>query len=59
MPNDFRLRSAYGCGLDWPVAYEDLEPFYGQDEDEIGVSADPTETLGSPRSRPYPMPAIP
>jgi choline dehydrogenase-like flavoprotein len=60
VPNDFRLRSAYGCGLDWPVAYEDLEPFYGQAKDEIiGVSADSTETLASPRSTPYPMPAIP
>jgi glucose dehydrogenase len=59
VPNDFRLSTAYGRGADWPVAYDDLEPFYSQAEDEIGVSGDSNETLGSPRSKGYPMPAIP
>ena len=59
VPNDFRLSTAYGRGVDWPIAYADLEPFYGQAEDEIGVSGDSDETLGSPRSTGYPMPAIP
>ncbi|MBK5197679.1 MAG: GMC family oxidoreductase [Methyloceanibacter sp.] len=59
VPNDFRLSTAYGRGLDWPVTYDDLEPFYSQAEDEIGVSGDANETLGSPRTTPYPMPAIP
>jgi choline dehydrogenase-like flavoprotein len=58
VPNDFRLSTAYGRGLDWPVTYDDLEPFYSQAEDEIGVSGDANETLGSPRTTPYPMPAI-
>jgi choline dehydrogenase-like flavoprotein len=59
VPNDFRLSTAYGRGVDWPIAYADLEPFYGQAEDEIGVSGDSEETLGSPRSTGYPMPAVP
>jgi choline dehydrogenase-like flavoprotein len=59
IPNDLRLSSAYGRGVDWPIGYADLEPFYGQAEDEIGVSGDSAETLGSPRSTGYPMPAIP
>ncbi|AWM88766.1 GMC family oxidoreductase [Microvirga sp. 17 mud 1-3] len=59
VPNDFRLKSLYGRGLDWPVSYADLEPFYGEAEDEIGVSGDSAEPLGSPRSRAYPMEAIP
>lgn len=59
VPNDLRLSTAYGRGVDWPIAYADLEPFYGQAEDEIGVSGDSDETLGSPRSTGYPMPAIP
>jgi choline dehydrogenase-like flavoprotein len=59
VPNDLRLSSAYGRGVDWPIAYADLEPFYGQAEDEIGVSGASDETLGSPRSTGYPMPAIP
>ncbi len=59
VPNDFRLCGAYRCGADWPITYEDLEPFYSEAEDEIGVSGDSTEALGSPRSATYPMPAIP
>ena len=41
------------------ITYDDLEPFYSQAEHEIGVSGDSGDTLGSPRSAPYPMPAIP
>ncbi len=59
LPNDFRLRTAHGRGVDWPIAYADLEPFYGQAEGAIGVSGDSAETLGSPRSTDYPMAAIP
>jgi choline dehydrogenase-like flavoprotein len=59
VPNDFRLNAAYGRGIDWPLGYDELEPFYGQAETEIGVSGDSAETLGSPRSNLYPMPAIP
>ena len=59
VPNDFRLATSYGRGVDWPVSYDDLEPFYGQAENEIGVSGDSGETLGSPRSGAYPMPPIP
>ena len=59
MPNDFRLRSKYGVGVDWPITYEELEPFYWQAEFELGVAGVDSPDLGAPRSRPYPMPAIP
>jgi choline dehydrogenase-like flavoprotein len=59
VPNDFRLKSTYGQGVDWPISYDDLEPFYGQAEDEIGVSGDSASDLGSPRTAPYPMGEIP
>ena len=59
LPNDFHLASAYGRGHDWPVTYSELEPFYGEAESEIGVAGDSNGTLGSPRSTPFPMPAIP
>jgi choline dehydrogenase-like flavoprotein len=59
VPNDFRLYSAHGRGIDWPIDYAELEPFYGAAEQEIGVAGDSDEALGSPRSAPYPMPAIP
>ena len=47
------------AGVDWPIAYDELEPFYGEAESEIGVSGDSAEPLGSPRSAAYPMPPIP
>ena len=61
LPVDFRLRSTYGVGRDWPIGYDDLEPYYQQAEDAMGVAGpDPSaEDLGSPRSAPYPMPPLP
>ena len=34
------MRSRFGQGADWPLTYEELEPFYHEAEREIGVSAD-------------------
>jgi glucose dehydrogenase len=60
LPNDFRLRSLYGVGRDWPIGYDTLEPYYGQAESELGVSGPNDGTItGSPRTRPYPMEAAP
>jgi choline dehydrogenase-like flavoprotein len=59
LPSDFRLKTLYGVGLDWPLAYEDLEPWYLEVEREIGVAGDPDDDLDSPRSAPYPLPQIP
>lgn len=38
VPNDFKERSTYGHGVDWPISYEDLKPYYEMAEREIGVS---------------------
>jgi choline dehydrogenase-like flavoprotein len=59
LPNDFRLRSLYGVGVDWPLTYDQLEPWYLDAEREIGVAGDPNDDLGSPRGGPYPLPPIP
>ena len=59
IPDDFRLRSQFGVGVDWPISYEDLEPWYCAAEHELGVAGDPDARLDAPRSRPYPLPAIP
>ncbi|MDR2038553.1 MAG: GMC family oxidoreductase [Bacteroidales bacterium] len=63
MPEDFKLKSIYGhvegSSLeDWPVTYDDLEPYYEKAEWEIGVSGDETNPFAGPRNRPYPMPAF-
>ena len=58
-PEDFRVRSLYGVGTDWPIDYDELEPFYQEAEERIGVSGEQGPGELDPRSSPYPMPAIP
>lgn len=53
VPNDFRIHSLYGVGKDWPIDYDDLEPYYQEVEEIMGVGGS-TET-GSPCSKPFPM----
>ncbi|MFN2598583.1 MAG: GMC family oxidoreductase [Pyrinomonadaceae bacterium] len=70
LPNDFKLQTTYGQGVDWPLSYEDLEPYYCRAEQEIGVAADTSHqnylgiTFGQDPKNPgtpyqYPMPEIP
>ena len=65
MPQDFRMRSTYGAPAgssleDWPISYDDLEPFYEKAEYEIGISGDYSATpFHGPRSRDLPMPPLP
>src|SRR3984885_6295610 len=79
-PWDFKTRSEtiqrYGASLlpkgstleDWPVSYDELEPFYDIVEHEVGVSGKAGNIQGKldpagnvyegPRPREYPMPAL-
>ncbi len=43
LPEDFQLHALYNVGRDWPLRYDDLEPYYCQAERELGVSADVAE----------------
>lgn len=54
---DFATRSRYGFGRDWPLAYADLEPWYGRAETLLGVAGtDSDNPFAPPRSTPYPLP---
>jgi len=64
-PMDFRLRETFGpiAGanpVDWPITYEDLEPYYSRVEEEVGVSGQVTpHPYLEPRSRPdFPFPPL-
>ncbi len=59
LPSDFEMNSRFGVGLDWPIAYDDLESWYLDAEHELGIAGDSDADAGSPRSGPYPMPAHP
>jgi len=61
LPGDFMLHSLYGVGVDWPLRYDDIEEWYCQAEEELGVSGDHEAWqgfFGARRSRPFPMTAI-
>jgi choline dehydrogenase-like flavoprotein len=53
MPGDFKLKSRYGVGMDWPVDYDDLEGHYGTVEQVMLVSGPAVTPM--PRSRPLPL----
>ncbi|HEY5978348.1 MAG TPA: GMC family oxidoreductase [Microlunatus sp.] len=59
-PRDFAMASTYGVPdgsalADWPIGYDDLEPFYTRADVELGVSGS-SAGEATVRSRPYPMP---
>ena len=57
--SDFRMRSLHGVGDDWPLSYQDLEPYYGLAERAFGVAGTDDEPWASPRSTPFPLPPFP
>lgn len=58
-PEDFHVRSLYGVGDDWPISYEELDPFYQEAEERIGISGEQGPPELDPRGKPFPMPALP
>lgn len=64
MLQDFRMASTYGVPAgsslaDWPIGYDDLEPFYERAEWEIGVAgAAGADAFAGARKKPYPLPPV-
>ena len=61
--SDFKERSMLGAisgtnFADWPISYEELEPYYTKVDWDIGVSGAPGP-FDAPRSKPFPMPPLP
>jgi len=55
LPNDFKLKSVYGQGRDWPISYDELEHYYAEVEAIMQISG-PSDWSLSHRSTPYPQP---
>src|SRR5678809_208679 len=53
MPNDFKMDSMYGRGIDWPIGYNDLEPYYCETEAIMLISG--PEQTPFPMSKRYPQ----
>ncbi len=58
-PDDFRLFQEFGQGVDWPLEYADLTPYYDEVEAFLGVSGPADYPWGPPRDQPYPHPPLP
>ncbi|MEJ7776449.1 MAG: GMC family oxidoreductase [Sphingomicrobium sp.] len=57
-PDDFRIRSEFGVGEDWPIGYEDLVPYFDELEAFLGVSGPGTYPWGPERPS-YPLAPLP
>jgi len=52
---DFNSASERGVGVDWPIEYEELRPYYAEAERELGVAGG-DNPFAPPREEPRPMP---
>ncbi|MBW3634848.1 MAG: GMC family oxidoreductase [Armatimonadetes bacterium] len=58
-PDDLRLFSEFGIGCDWPLSYADLEPYYDELEEFLGISGPKEYPWGPHRNSAYPLPPLP
>jgi choline dehydrogenase-like flavoprotein len=52
--SDFETRTRDGVGSDWPLSYDDLEPYYDEVERELGIAGPVDWPWDAPRRRRYP-----
>jgi choline dehydrogenase-like flavoprotein len=57
-PSDFRVRTLDGVADDWPISYQDLEPYYDANDREMGVAGLAGDPANPPRAT-RPTPALP
>ena len=57
-PSDFRVRTLDGVGVDWPLTYEDLAPYYTINESVVGVAGLANDPC-SPERDALPLPPAP
>lgn len=54
-PEDFKMKSHTGLGVDWPISYHDLEGYYSQAEHSLFVSGNAADLGHPPRSSEFPV----
>ncbi|NHN46536.1 GMC family oxidoreductase [Halostella sp. JP-L12] len=55
---DFEMGSRYGLATDWPISYDDLQPYYAEAERALGVAGPADNPFSPPRENPPPMDAF-
>ena len=58
LPSDFRVRRDHGIADDWPLAYEELAPYYDETDRQFGVSGLGGNPAYPPGTDP-PLPPLP
>jgi choline dehydrogenase-like flavoprotein len=56
---DFECNGRYGRGLDWPIGYDDLAPYYDEVQDAVGISGDAEREVWRPAGAAYALPPVP
>ena len=52
--SDFEIAKRDGIGSNWPLSYDDLEPYYDEVERELGIAGPVDWPWDAPRRRAYP-----
>ncbi len=52
-PSDFHIRTLEGVGVDWPITYDDIKPYYELMELEMPVAGPAYFPWGHPHGYPY------
>lgn len=58
-PDDLQLHTEFGKGVDWPLAFADIEPYYDEIEQFLGVSGPSPYPWGPARRKAYALPPLP
>jgi choline dehydrogenase-like flavoprotein len=58
-PTDFRTQTLDDFGVDWPLTYEELAPYYDLNEAEVGTAGLRGDPTAPPRATDSPTPPIP
>ena len=57
--DDFQMQARFDRGLDWPIGYDDLRPYYDEIQTRAGVSGDRDAEVWRPEGADYPLPPLP
>jgi choline dehydrogenase-like flavoprotein len=57
--HDFDMKSTWGHGLDWPISYDDVRPYYDRVQKFVGISGDASQEPWRPPGEDYPLPPVP
>ena len=57
-PSDFRMKTLDGVGVDWPVSYGEIEPYFDLNDRMLGIAGLAGDTAYPPKS-PRQMPPLP